>query len=74
MSKNNQVINGEIRFKESFAPTGSDYMKYEGLKFTVIRQLEAGKEFDKTDENPRMYVIRLENDEEVHVFNDEIEI
>lgn len=73
MSENVQVNTGEVKFKDAFAPTGSDYMKYEGMKFMVIRELEAGKEYDKTDENPRMYEIRLENGENIHVFNDEIE-
>lgn len=74
MTKNVQGNTSEIQFRETFAPTGSDYMKYEGMKFTVIRELETGKEYDKSDENPRMYAIRLENGEEIHVFNDEIEV
>jgi len=44
------------------------------MKFTVVRELEAGKEYNQTEENPRMYLIRLEDGEEIHAFSDEIEL
>lgn len=63
----------KIQFRESFQPTGEDYMKYKDMKFTVVRELVAVEEYDQSEGNPRMYVIRLENGEEIHVFNDEVE-
>jgi len=74
MNKNNQACASVIQLRETFAPTGEDYMKYEGMKFTVVRELVTGREYDQSEENPRMYAIRLENGKEIHVFNDEIEV
>lgn len=74
MTQNTQENINVVKFRETFAPTSEDYQKYIGMRFTVVRELDADKEFDKSDENPRMYLIRLENGEEIHVFNDEIEL
>ena len=63
----------EITFSETFNATSNEHMKYNGMKFEIIRELIANEEFDQSEENPRMYMIKLENEIELHVFNDEIE-
>jgi hypothetical protein len=65
---------GDVVFRDVFAPTGSSYMQYQGMRFIITRPLVPGVEYDKTSENHRMYEIQLENGKTIHAFEDEVEV
>lgn len=62
-----------IKLSPVFIPTSSEHSAYQGMSYDLIRELTPGEEYDQSEENPRMYLIRLENGVELQVFNDEIE-